>query len=355
MRPRSVASEAARNLRSGTTRALLLAVAFVLLVGTLAALDTRAVVDVLRGAADFRASGAAIATLAAPGRVDGGRCEAFSDVPGITAGAYRAGEPLRALSLPSSRLSVFDVTPGLLDVLTGTTTPARTSGVWLSAGLAETLGVVAGDRLATSSGDATVAGIYAYPDDGRDRALAYAVLTPVPPAGTFDVCWAEAWPVDAGSSALLPTALLPGTDPTEATLGQLNTRLGAEHDALDLLAHRLTRHAPVAALLTGFVLGAASVRARRLELAAALHARVPRPALAWQVLLEVLAWTLAGALIAGACLLWISRWGNPDPGAEAWWTGLRVVAVGAGGALLGALLGVLGTRERSLFRYFKDR
>ncbi|MGN6241401.1 MAG: hypothetical protein ACTHNI_16875 [Cellulosimicrobium cellulans] len=355
IRPTATASEAWRNLRSGTSRALLLTLAFAVLVGTLAAVDTRAVVEVLRGAADFRAAGAAVQTLQAAGRVSGSQCDALGDVVGVRVGAFRGGEPLRALNLPSSRLGVFEVTPGLLDVLTGTTSATRSSGVWLSADLAEALGAATGDRLATSSGTATVAGVYSYPDDGRDRALAYAVLAPVPATGTFDACWAEIWPTDAGSAALLHMALLPGTDLAEVTRDQLNTRWGADHDARDLLAHRVTRHAPVAAVVAGFVLGLASVLVRRLELSAALHARVPKAALSWQVLLETLAWVFAGALIAGACLLWLARWGNPDPGPETWWVGLRVVAAGAAATTIGALLGMLATRERHLFRYFKDR
>ena len=107
MRPTATASEAWRNLRSGTSRALLLALAFALLVGTLAAVDTRAVVEVLRGAADFRAAGAAVQTLQAPGRVSGSQCDALGDVAGFRAGAFRAGEPLRALNLPSSLLCFF--------------------------------------------------------------------------------------------------------------------------------------------------------------------------------------------------------------------------------------------------------
>ena len=58
MRPSSVLSEAARNLASGTSRAAILATIFVALVGTVAILDVRTVVDVLRNAAAYRAAGA---------------------------------------------------------------------------------------------------------------------------------------------------------------------------------------------------------------------------------------------------------------------------------------------------------
>lgn len=99
----------------------------------------------------------------------------------------------------------------------------------------------------------------------------------------------------------------------------------------------------------------AALRLRRLELASALHSRVRRVHLAWQQLLETLAWVLAGSCIAGAAVAYASTVGNPDPGWYALGVSARTVVAGAAAVLIGTLIGVLATREQHLFRYFKDR
>jgi hypothetical protein len=362
MRPSSVLSEAARNLASGTSRAAILATIFVALVGTVAILDVRTVVDVLRNAAAYRAAGAAIQVIEANDGIDGQRCDRLAATPGIVgSGALRAGERLRALNLPSSELTVWEVTPGLPALLAATEAPAGPQpgpgvwgpGVWLSADLAETLGAGRGSEIATSAGVMPVAGVYDWPDDGRVRDLGYAILAPVPAAGRFDQCWAGIWPVDDELSGLLLLSLVPDT--SNPIRRQVNGSLGADHDAAAIFAGRLTRPAPVGALVIGLVLGAVAARLRRLELAAALHARVPKPQLAWQHLIEASAWTGAATVVALAGTAYAAALGNPDPAGEVWLIGARSVAAGAIGVLLGTLAAVAATRERHLFRYFKNR
>lgn len=365
LRLRSAFSEAGRNLVSGTTRAVLLAVAFLLTVGTVAALDVRAVSDVTRTAQDFRAHGGSVQVLTATGSVDPRRCAALAGLPGIEAsGAIRAGRPLVASALPASTLTQWDVTPGFLAVLdsTGASTGARQvaptatgAGVWLSADLAETLALRPGATLATRAGDATVGGTYVWADDGRDRALGYSVLTPTAATGAYDACWAQIWPVDDNTTGLLYTALDPGTNDATTTLGQLNQTQGTSYDARAALQDRPTRHAPLAAAVLGLVLGLVAVRTRRLELAAALHARIPRPALTLQVLVETACWVLAAAAIAAAALAWPAIAGSPDASGAAYQIGLRIVVAGVAGVLVGVVVATAMTREKHLFRYFKER
>lgn len=357
MRPSSVLSEAWRNLASGTSRATILATVFVALVGTVAILDVRAVVDVLRRAADYRAAGAAIQVVEATGEIDGQRCHALAATAGITgSGAIRAGQRVRALNLPSSELTVWEVTPGLPALLAATGTPTEGSpgpGVWLSADLAETLGAGRGSEIATSAGVMPVAGVFDWPDDGRVRALGYTVLVPVPATGTFDQCWAETWPVDEDLRGLLLLSLIP--DATDPVARQINGSLGANYDAAAAFAGRLTRHAPVGALAIGLALGWVAARLRRLELAAALHARAPKPHLAWQHLIEALAWTVAAAVVTLAATAYAAALDNPDPVHEAWLVGAKSVAAGVSGVVLGTLAAVAATQEKHLFRYFKNR
>lgn len=353
MRPGSVASEAWRNLLTGTTRAATLALVLTLGVGSLAVLDARALVGVLQHAEEFRAAGAATWVMEAPEDVVGARCEALDGAGGMRAGALRQGRPLRALAMPSSHLTTWEATPGLLPAALGRDVPAH-AGVWVSQDLADTLGVTAGDTLETSDGPSSVAGVFAWPDDGRARTLGYAVVVPVAATGRFDQCWASTWPPDEDATGLLYSTGA-GEGGAQATITQLNGRLGAALDAPALLEARLTRWAPAAAALLGLATGWAGVRARRLQVAAALHARVRRAHLMWQLLLEAVAWAGAAALVCAAVTGWAAALGNPDPTATVWLTSLRTVGAGAGAALLGTLLAAAGTRERHLFRYFKDR
>ena len=367
MRASSVLSEAGRNLRSGTTRALLLAVVHVALIGALAVVDVMSVVGVLRGAQDYREAGASVHTLAQRSPdIDGTRCEAVASAAGVTAaGAIRSAGDKRALAIPSTQFTLWEVSPAFLDVLAAGPSRATAevdsdgsaaSGIWLSADLAEALGAQAGSTVATTEGDARVAGVYAWPSDGRDRGLGYAALAPVPAAGSFTACWAETWPPDDALSGLLFTASTAGADAAkDAKLSRVNTTLGQSYDTEALLAGRLTRSAPLVALALGLALGWAATRARRLEIAGALHARIPKAHLLWQHVLETAAWVTAAALIGTAITGWFSIAGNPDPGDVTWLVGLSTIAAGSLGVVLGSLFAAALSRERHLFRYFKDR
>lgn len=360
MRVRSLLSEAGRNLATGTTRAVLLACVFVALIGVLAAVDVRAVVQVVDDAAEYRAAGASVQVLESVDRVDARRCEDLSGTTGITSsGAIRASrESLYALNLPASELAVHEVTPGLLSVVA----PGHSSegaGIWLSDDLAATLGAHVGNLIATTSGSVTVAGVFTMPDDGRERTLAYSVLAPVPPVGNFDECWAEVWPTEEATTALVRHSLVAGSgdgpEQERVIRRQLNSRFGAQFDAKRLLDERQTRFAPVAALMVGVGLGAFGVWVRRLEFAAALHARVQKPTLMWQVLLESAVWLACAVAVCAAALVGLAAWDNPDSIVEPWLIGLRVVSLGAVGAAVGAVCAVGSIRERHLFRYFKER
>ncbi len=364
MRASSVCSEAWRDVVTGTGRPGLLAVLFLLVVGGVAAADVRAVVGVLDSAEQFRRSGAAVQVLEAGadggGAVDGAACDALAGTDGVqAAGALRLAEPTRVATLPAQDLTTYEVTPGLLEVVreAGGRTAAdagATGGLWLSADLAEVLGTRPGDEVLTRSGPATVAGVYRWPEDGRARSLGFAVLAPVAAGGAFTQCWAQTWPVDEDVTGLLYTGARAGRT-ADATVAQLNPALGAAHPTPDLLAARATALAPVAAAVAGLALGFGSTRVRRLEIASALHARVPRSHLTWQHLLETVAWLAAASLVAAAALVWVAGVGNPGPAWPTWVAGSRTLGAGAAAVVLGTLAGVAATRERHLFRYFKER
>ena len=359
MRAQAVVGEAWRDLATGTARAALFAAVFTVVVGMLALADVRSVVQILRGAASFRAAGASVQVLKA--QVDGRRCDALSGVGAISsAGALRQGSPVQILNLPSSQINLIEATPGLVAMLPLIAEPVSydpeaSGGVWLSADLARVLGAGPGTVVRTAAGDATVAGVYTWGDDGRARDLGYAMVAPVPPDGAFTQCWSQIWPGDQALAGLSYVSVANSGQGMQAILGQLNTSLGISYDAGTLLRDRLTARAPWMAAVVGLALGFVAARARRLEIASSLHARVPRSDLMWQHLLEAVAWVAAASAVAAAALLWAARFGNPDPGWTTWATGLRTVAAGGAATLIGVLLGVLAAREKHLFKYAKDR
>jgi hypothetical protein len=360
MRARAVVGEAGRNVVTGTTRAVVFAVVFLALVGGLAVADVRAVVAVLRGAADFRAAGATVDVLKADAAVDGRRCDALTGTGTVTAGAFRRGGAVQILAMPAAQITVIEATPGLIRLLPVIAQPVQVDpavagGVWVSADLATTLGATPGRVIATADGVATVAGVYTWADDARARDLGYAIITPVPADGTFDQCWTETWPSDPGLAGLAYLSLTNPQPMGQVASGQLNTSLGTTYDTGARLHDRLTRPVPWVAAVAGCLLGYVAVRTRRVENASALHARVPKADLAWQHLLEAAVWAGGSTVILAAGLLWAARLGNPDPGWTTWWTGLRTVLAGSAAVGLGVLAAVLTTREKHLFRYAKDR
>ena len=356
MRASSVLSEAWRNLSTGASRPLLVAFLAAAVLGGIAAVDVRTIVGLSAQATEFRDSGAAVNVMSAPGAISGQRCDALGDLPGVLgAGATRkAEEQASFLTEPRSGITTVEATVGLAGVL-GVTSGSG-AGAWLSDQAAESLGAGAGTTLPTSLGPLTVTAEYPYPSDASDRSLAYAVVAPVPATGEFDSCWVFVWPP---SPAIDP--LIRGTydgDPagqSTATFSQLNTRLGAVLDGPGMFDGRGSSRAPVVAAVCGLLLGAGTIRARRLELASALHAQVPKSALVTQVWLELFAIVLAAVVITLPFTYFLAADGNPDPLWPAWSAGLRAVAAGALSTLVGGGLAAAMTSEKRLFRYFKDR
>ncbi len=351
MRLRELLREVGRNLLTGTTRVGTWAVLFLLLVGGLAAADVRTIVEIDAGAHAFREAGGAVQVLGAPGQIDGRRCEALAHLDGVTAvGALRVADPVTLAALPSFPVPVHEVTAGLPAVLG---VVGDVVGVAIPHPLAETLGTGAGlARL--SEGTVPIGAVYRYPEDGRATALGHTVLAPVPTTGGFDACWAEIWPTDAATSQTLRYALIDGADAASVTQRQLNSTLGQEYDTAALLDGRLTRWVPGVAALAGVLLAAGSVRRRRLELASARHAGVAAASLTLQTVVETVTWAAAATVIALPMLWWVAVEGNPGEPWPVWVLGVATVLVGALATVPAAAATCLLTRERHLFRYFKD-
>ena len=371
MRARSIASEAWRNLLSGTTAAALLGIVLFAGLTALTVLDARTIVQNNQDLARWRGVGASIVTLSAPGSVDGAACEALSSSSHITAvGAGRSiPNGVAITALPSASPPLWEVTPGLATLLTtraqgwpapalpaSSTAETESGGLLLSQSLFETLGRGPGGLVETADGPATVAGVFPAPDDGRDNTLSYAALAQVPATGRFDFCWAEVWPPDPATAEALRAVIAAGTPPdTNVNVQQLNTSMGATIDPVTRYQQRLTRSAPSAAALFGLAVGFVAVRRRRLELASALHAGVTRTAITAQLMLETLAWTTGAVILAGPLVWWAVATDNPYPVGPGLAVAAMTILAGVLGAWAGILVGLSVTHESHLFRYFKTR
>jgi hypothetical protein len=355
MRLREIRSEAGRNVATGTTRALLFGLLLATVGAGLAIVDARSVIAVERAAADFVAAGASVRILLAKDMTDPAACDRLTGISGVrAAGALREADAVTLRAMSANPIPAYAVTPGLLAVLGGD--PAAPAGAWLPAELARTLGVSPGQTLATATGPLRVAGVYRYPDDGRDSRLAYAALLPEPATGTFDECWADVWPLSKPREQLLHTALTVDTASTDpVTVGRLNTSHGTRFDGEADFTGRPTRYVLPGCALAGLLLGFLAVRIRRLEIAAALHLGESRRALLATVLVETAVWAAAAFLLAACALAAGVVAANPGDPLTAYLVDVRGPAAAACATLAGALAAVLSIRERHLFRYFKDR
>ncbi|MEU8311322.1 MULTISPECIES: hypothetical protein [Micromonospora] len=329
--------------------------------GTLIYLDVSVTTKIVEDAAEFKSSGSSTYLISAPGSIDGRSCEQLARLEGIIgAGALRVAAAQSTIrALPQSGVTFREMSPGFTGVLSMIQRGKEesTGGVFVSEALAGSLGQAENLRsIATTQGNFPVAGVYRYPDDGRLPTLQNAVITSVPVGNVFDECWAVVWPIGAPVASLLRSTLTveaPAVD--SARVQQLNSRLGDEFDGASRFEQRPTRYLPLACLVFSICIGFFSVWFRRLEFASARHVGVRVTDQAVQVAIETLAWCISAFCVTAA---WLACWtmgAMPDVHHFLTRLGLQTFTLGGVGAMLGAVAAVLQTRERHLFRYFKQR
>lgn len=355
MRFRSIWSEALRNIATGTTHAGLLALTCGLVALALAGVDLAAVTALQRQADVFHASGASVQVLLAEGQVEPGSCERLNGVDGVLgAGALKARPVVTLSAAERNPIPSYLVTPGLRRVLG--IPDAVGAGVWIPRPLADALGVAQGGVLPTRDGPLEIGAVYDYPEDGRDVRLAWAVLVPAATTESFDQCWVDVWPSNPEVDELLrATTQASMANSKPVSVGLLNNNHGTSFDGAALLAQRPTRHVAVGSALVALAIGALAARRRRLEYASALHAGQRRLDQLAQAGLECAAWGLLAAVFATAGIVLVADQLAPAEPLVVAGGALAVAWLMPGAALLGTLLGVAGTRESHLFRYFKDR
>ncbi|MDR2930970.1 MAG: hypothetical protein LBV06_08730 [Propionibacteriaceae bacterium] len=357
-------TEAWRNVTSGVTRALLLALAFGLAIGGAGVAQARVVVDFIHEATVFRDSGAAIQVITSKDQIHGGQCDGLASLPGILAsGALRGGPDVRVAALPSTKATSLEVTPGFVEMLASRNVAKNqaSSGVWVAANLAERAGVDP-NRTAMALVDGSelsMVGTYDSPNDGRASTLDYVIVSPVASDALFDACWVFAWPrpeaaLDVAMIVVAPQATGPGVKPASPIITQLNTTHGLSFDGPVKFARLPLWPITIAAVAVGAILGFTAIRLRRLELAGALHAGVAKSALTLQLMIETAVWLGVALIPAAVVALEAAMAGNTDWW-PAWWPAVRTLALAGVAALIGTGVGLALTRQNQLFRYFKRR
>lgn len=352
MRWSSILSEATRNVASGTTRAILAALALLVVLAGTVLQDSLSVQQVFVAQRAVWAGGGATHIIAAPAGIDGQRCVALRGLKGVV-GAIALREVrdrFDLLAYPHSKPALYDAAGDIPAVLGGQ--PARQPGVWLSETMAARFGT---GPLAMADGtSALVAGTFPYPDDGRNSQLSSGALQGVPPSGRFDACWATIWPHDEASLALLDTAVAAGSD--DVTRQQLNPTFGTPTPTITLLQERPTRWLLTLGAAASAALGYTVVRIRRVELSLAQHLGVRAAQQRIQLQLETLYWALPASALATSVTLVAATANTTAP--EARWL-LTHILIGVATCLVATLTGSLAAAltivEKKLYLWTKDR
>lgn len=357
MRWASILSEAWRDVVSGASRAELWALIIVMAAGGAFAAELFQLKGLYAAADEYVTKGASVNVFKAAGQISPAACEALNQVPGIrAAGAIRLVEDKITLTtLPSAPVPLAEVTPHFPDILRVHSMPVN--GVIASEQVHTYTQVEPGQELDTNQGKIPVSGVYPYPEDGRVPGYGYLLLSPTTKGGGFDECWADIWPESPEKTALLHTTLMAnkGDERQTPQLSQLNPTLGSSFQAVALYRQRITRFLPAALGIVALSVGFALVRVRRLDYAAALHARVPRHDMYLVILGQTLIWLLPTLAVLELLVVVMSTLivGNLDTTALLLTN--RIIMVIPLALILGLSIAWQFTREKHLFRYFKTR
>lgn len=357
MRPHAAVREISRDVRTGTARVggLFLIAAFVLSVVVLS--DILTISRSVNDAIDYQQSGAAITTLALPGRINGASCEALADAPNVSgAGAVRSLGKIPAVTLPSEPLELYSVTPGFAEVLGAD--DHRGDGVYVSADVASAFG---GSAIPLGAGaPAPIRGAFPYPPDGRRAGFGWAVASPTSAdQGPFDECWVLAWPQRPDMRQLLLTSVtvVHGGDGSadQPVVSPLNATYGLTFPGPAAYQSRVTQYAPALGAMVGVLLAAGAVWFRRVEIASNLHAGGTRGALCLQHLVECAIWSapaVAGAWLAG---FFSAGFFTPTELPSLALRSAEIALPFFAGSLAGTSLAFTVVREKRLWLYAKSR
>ena len=322
MRLRSVLSEALRNIGAGVSHALLMFAAVLFASTLLSGYEAANVVgletEVLQRINAYADVGAIVG-----GTVDGAACDRLADagggVMGTLAGAMRAGQQIVPLATPGKDISSYEVTPGMIRMIAGSA-KSDVSGVWVSTDVAKDFGLTKGSVMQTEQGTMSVAGVFYWPNDGRDTRFAYALLVPVSASnGTFDECWVRQWPQSGQTEDVLFSTLVASGSSSNAGVTQVNKSFDSHYDA------------------------------------GALHSGQAKGAQLLEIAVETLIWSgLACASSAALLGAYCVRMSIADS-MTVWLGAMRAPCAIFAGVMVSSVLVGMTIHETQLFRFFKQR
>lgn len=357
MRLSEVLREAWRNIASGASGPLWLASAFAIAMVAGVVLPALVMSDVSRSYRGMLESGSATTIVRAIEGIDARACVALGDVTGVVGAAAIRHETsgLSVAALPRFEQTHIEVAGDLVAVLGGRR--AAGSGVYVSSVFAEQLGVVAGDDLALTAGNARIAGVFEYPDDGRHPVLGSAIVVPVPADDrVFTECWVTVWPPDQRHSSLFLTVLRGESPSQPAEIQILNGTAGHPRALSTLIEESPVDLLEGGAVSVSALLGAVWLRTRRTDLALRMHLGQGRLAQCLQSCVEAaIPVTVVGAF--GVVIGYLVSIRILPPEDSAWIAG--VGAATAGAAVVAVLAGVcvasLTIRDRRLGDWSRER
>lgn len=351
---RGMLSEVWRNVSTGTTRAVTLALTTTVVLTVFTLADVIMINRIEHNVHRFQAMAANMYKLDASDQIDGLGCDRLSEASNVQAsGAVREVTAITVDQAPEVPMTTYEVSYGFGDILGVYHT--QVPGVWIESELAKTLAVNPGDSLSTLNDALQVAAVFDWPNDGRDMRFGFAILVPREFEKPFDECWIQSWPIAEDNDVLLRSTLIVTSDSYPTTVSQVNRTLGISLDANLLYGERITWNAiwigPLVLLVIGFI----ATWRRRLEYSANLHAGQTRSELLLGVAIESLIWVITGCWLALMVDLAVIRIVGMT---QVWpvWVSCAIVVWGSlVGALFGGLSAALAIREKALFRYLNTR
>lgn len=358
MRLRDAASEAFRNLQSGTARAGLIALLLITIAVLLLFADVAAVASLEQRAEAIRDRGGDVRVLVAEDSVEPRACAALAELATIDeAGAIWQLDSTNILALPRVEVPVYQVSFGAARILgISSKLPGE---VHLPSLLAERWSAHPGSTIPTSNGDLVVAGTFDYSEgDGRDPRFTNAILVTGENSQLSSECWFRSWP---SSEEVLPlsfgAAVVSSSGNAIPEVAPLNPTIGAGPDFSSEFSERPTALASTVAVAAFALAGLIGMLRRRLEAASNLHAGARRRDLVKIAAIETFTW----AGLVAIFVFIVARVGirvaiesvSIRASLETYY-GLAV-SIGVGVAVAASLVPIILASESRLFTLFKNR
>jgi hypothetical protein len=328
-------------------------------------LDLTSVNSISQQGKEFLNSGAATWELASKGTISPVRCDNLAKIDGVLHSGAISEEniTITPISMPGTSIPVNTVSQNFYKLLDLTSLDLSTPGIFIPTVISERLGIRAGNSFLANSGEIFVSGVYNYPDDGRQGSLGFAALAPLDtqsePNRLLDSCQATIWGQNDSLKTMLWTALESKEESANSRvkpeIAQLNGKFGITFEGAKLYDSRETKYLGVLVLLVCALLGFVFIRIRRLEIASWLHVSMKKADALKICLLEISPIILLTLFASAPTFLFAYIGADPSDFPAYLFLALRIFLASAIGLLLGTTLGIVATKERHLFKYFKER